>query len=192
MKNNLFNFVKIYNNALPEKLAANILDICKSPYAIYEGALLTTKKEIPEIRSCSVWHLNNIISESKTNQHLCNIFKKIILQIMQEYIKEYSIEKSRDKIAIESIQVLKYEIGGHYIYHSDDSMYDPRFLSFVYLLNDDYEGGELVFKSWDNDTEEKIEVVKNTVIVFPSNFLYVHKVKPVTKGTKYSIVSWIK
>ena len=111
---------------------------------------------------------------------------------MKEYTKEYSIQESRDKIAIESIQVLKYEIGGHYIYHSDDSMYDPRFLSFIYLLNDDYEGGELVFRSWENNIEEKIKVVKNTVIIFPSNFMFVHKVKPVTKGTKYSIVSWIK
>jgi len=186
------NFIKIYNNALPEKLAENILDICKSPYAMYEKALLTTKKEIPKIRSCSAWHLNNISSESKTNQHLCNIFKKIIFQTMKEYTKEYSIQESRDKIAIESIQVLKYEIGGHYIYHSDDSMYDPRFLSFIYLLNDDYEGGELVFRSWENNIEEKIKVVKNTVIIFPSNFMFVHKVKPVTKGTKYSIVSWIK
>ena len=160
------SFIKIYNNALPEKLAENILDACKSPYAMYEKALLGSKKEILEIRKCSVWHLNNIFCESKTNQHLCNIFKKIIVQTIKEYTKEYSIQKSRDKIAIESIQVLKYEIGGHYIYHSDDSMYDPRFLSFIYLLNDDYEGGELVFRSWENNIEEKIEVVKKLKISY--------------------------
>ncbi len=29
------------------------------------------------------------------------------------------------------------------------------------------------------------------MIIFPSNFLYPHQVMPVTKGERYSIVSWL-
>ena len=28
------------------------------------------------------------------------------------------------------------------------------------------------------------------VIIFPSNFMYPHRVEPVTKGARYSYVSW--
>jgi predicted 2-oxoglutarate/Fe(II)-dependent dioxygenase YbiX len=52
-------------------------------------------------------------------------------------------------------------------------------------LNNDYEGGELImFK----DTQIKMNT--GDVVIFPSNFLYPHKVNPVTKGVRYSCVSW--
>jgi len=58
-------------------------------------------------------------------------------------------------------------------------------LSLLGVLNDDYEGGELIF--WD-DTE--IELKGGSLLIFPSNFLYPHEVKPVKKGSRYSYVSW--
>ena len=58
-------------------------------------------------------------------------------------------------------------------------------LSCLGLLNDDYEGGEFVL------IDEKINLSKGDIIVFPSNFMYPHKVEPVTKGTRYSYISWI-
>lgn len=58
-------------------------------------------------------------------------------------------------------------------------------LSILGSLNDDYEGGELVF--WES---EAIQLKAGQIMVFPSNFLYPHKVNMVTKGTRYSYVSW--
>lgn len=58
-------------------------------------------------------------------------------------------------------------------------------LSMIGLLNDDYQGGELIL--WD-DYEVKLNV--GDVVVFPSVFLYPHRVQPVTQGTRYSLVSW--
>ena len=58
-------------------------------------------------------------------------------------------------------------------------------LSLLGCLNDDYEGGELMF--WD-DTE--IELKGGSLLIFPSNFMYPHEVKPVKKGSRYSYVSW--
>ena len=57
-------------------------------------------------------------------------------------------------------------------------------LSFLGVLNDDYEGGEFLMNG-------KVVVLKQgDVLVFPSTFLYEHEVSYVTKGIRYSIVSW--
>ena len=66
----------------------------------------------------------------------------------------------------------------------------PRTLSAIYLINDDYEGGNLIFGIPGSDQILKIERVKNRMIVWPSNFLYPHTVEPIIKGTRYSMVSW--
>jgi predicted 2-oxoglutarate/Fe(II)-dependent dioxygenase YbiX len=36
-----------------------------------------------------------------------------------------------------------------------------------------------------------IEFKTGDLIIFPSIFLYPHKVLPVTKGTRYSYISWV-
>jgi predicted 2-oxoglutarate/Fe(II)-dependent dioxygenase YbiX len=58
-------------------------------------------------------------------------------------------------------------------------------MTFLGMLNDDYEGGELIM--WG---DEKIPMAKGSAVVFPSCFLYPHRVEPVTSGTRYSCVSW--
>ena len=59
-------------------------------------------------------------------------------------------------------------------------------LSIVGFLNDDYEGGEFIMF---DDMEIKLK--QGDVLIFPSNFLYPHKVNPVTKGIRDSFVSWV-
>jgi hypothetical protein len=58
-------------------------------------------------------------------------------------------------------------------------------LSMIGVLNDDYEGGELTFFE-----EYEIKTQIGDIIIFPSCFLYPHAIKEVTKGTRYSFVSW--
>ncbi len=59
-------------------------------------------------------------------------------------------------------------------------------LSCLGTLNDEYEGGQfLMFE----DSEIKFNT--GDLIIFPSIFLYPHKVLPVTKGFRYSFISWV-
>jgi len=58
-------------------------------------------------------------------------------------------------------------------------------LSIIGLLNDDYEGGDFIMFD-----DKKIETKKGDLMIFPSNFLYPHEITPVTKGVRYSFVSW--
>ena len=60
----------------------------------------------------------------------------------------------------------------------------------IYLLNNDYEGGELCFKELKTEEESIVEKRANRLIIWPSNFIFPHTVKPVTKGIRYSIVGW--
>lgn len=57
-------------------------------------------------------------------------------------------------------------------------------LSFVGLLEDDYEGGEMIL------CDEEIPLRKGDVVVFPSCFLFPHEIKKVTSGRRVSFVSW--
>jgi|TARA_R100000479_G_scaffold39074_1_gene17466 hypothetical protein len=58
-------------------------------------------------------------------------------------------------------------------------------LSILGALNDNYTGGELIMFD-----KTKIELNAGDVVIFPSNFLYPHLIKPVKKGTRYSFISW--
>ena len=58
-------------------------------------------------------------------------------------------------------------------------------LSMIGVLNEEYEGGDLVFGD-----DYKIETKTGDIVIFPSCFLYPHQITEVTKGTRYSFVSW--
>ena len=58
-------------------------------------------------------------------------------------------------------------------------------LSFIVNLNDDYEGGELVFFD-----DVKIKLDKGDVVIFPANFMYPHRIEPIINNTRYSLVCW--
>jgi predicted 2-oxoglutarate/Fe(II)-dependent dioxygenase YbiX len=58
-------------------------------------------------------------------------------------------------------------------------------LSIVGLLNDNYEGGNFRFFK-----DYEIELQQGDILIFPSIFIFPHRVDKVTKGTRYSFVSW--
>ena len=66
-----------------------------------------------------------------------------------------------------------------------------RKISVSAILNDDYEGGEMLFRFL-NEKSELAEIAiqpkKGDLVIFPSYLD--HKVAPVTKGIRYSVVAW--
>ena len=112
----------------------------------------------------------------------------------------------------EACQFTKYGVDDHYGWHCDSwtKPYDSekgenykdkiRKLSVTISLSDpnDYEGGNLEFDfrnqiDWENNKTAGIKECfeirpRGSIIVFPS-FVW-HRVKPVTQGTRYSLVIW--
>ena len=69
----------------------------------------------------------------------------------------------------------------------DGNMKGIPTLTILGSLNNDYEGGE--FLMFDEEKEFKIKA--GEIMMFPSVFLYPHKVAPVTKGVRDTFVSWV-
>jgi Rps23 Pro-64 3,4-dihydroxylase Tpa1-like proline 4-hydroxylase len=84
-----------------------------------------------------------------------------------------------------SIHLLKYGPGGHLPAHQDQGV-SSRVLSSVMYLNDNYSGGEIEFVN----SGVRIKPEAGSIIFFPSNFLYVHEVYPITDGYRYSMPHW--
>ena len=110
-----------------------------------------------------------------------------------------------DISAAEPMQIARYKKGGFYEWHKDGnsdslSAYDKpenkflhgkvRKLSLSLVLNDDFEGGDLEFASYGREKciITPIKVKAGDMIFFTSGME--HRVAPVTKGTRYSLVNW--
>lgn len=140
-----------------------------------------------EIRRVNEIHFKQD-SKSLTNVHYFNfLHHQVFKSVYFRYIQDLKIEVAVQKV---EMSLLRYTKGGHYKFHVDHGLSIPRSLSFILLLNNDYEGGELQFKEVNSDEIITIENKPGRVIIWPSNFMYRHRVKPVTKGTRYSVVCW--
>jgi PKHD-type hydroxylase len=136
-----------------------------------------------DIRACKLaWMFPNRYTEW--------IYQRIagaVNQINEEYFKF-------DLTKLENFQFTKYkeEESGFYGKHTDPIMgqYIPenRKLSLVMQLSNpnEYEGGDLCLYVGKEPTV--IEKKKGRIIFFPSYTL--HEVKPVTQGTRYTLVGW--
>jgi len=104
----------------------------------------------------------------------------------------------------EPAQFTQYKKGMHYNWHRDSAATGTvigkiRKLTSVLVLSNprEYKGGELEFQFQAEDPQfnkgRKIKIAnevapKGSIIVFPS-FVW-HRVKPVTKGVRYSMPTW--
>jgi predicted 2-oxoglutarate/Fe(II)-dependent dioxygenase YbiX len=91
-----------------------------------------------------------------------------------------------------SVQLARYDSSdaGFYDWHTDFGDVAPgRKISISIQLSppEDYEGGdlELLFRG----QAEKLDRSRGTIVAFPSWVL--HRVAPVTRGTRWSLVAWI-
>jgi len=92
---------------------------------------------------------------------------------------------------LNQIDLLKYEPTGKFEQHVDHYFGSYRTLTFILNLNEKYEGGDFIFYDQKDKEIKRVPCKTGTVIFFPSNFLYPHCVKPIKKGTRYSIVGWL-
>jgi len=137
-------------------------------------------------RNVNGYHLN---LETPTNTFYWNYIKK---EIEKNYI-HYKIKFNKMASSkINQIDLLKYGVGGKYEIHTDHYTDSPRHLSIIINLNDNYKGGDLIFTDQKNKEIKRFKLSKGSIVFFPSNFMYPHRIEPIIKGTRYSIVSWLQ
>jgi PKHD-type hydroxylase len=113
--------------------------------------------------------------------------------LLFEYVKSANLAAfSFDVHNLAEMQYTEYhaEEGGHYDWHHDihwgsDKACDRK-ISITIQLSDpeEYEGGTFEFSECENPMAKN----KGTVLVFPSYLQ--HRVLPVTKGVRKSLVAW--
>ena len=87
-------------------------------------------------------------------------------------------------------EFLMYDVNGKYETHVDtfhNRSTEVRKLTVLVFLNDDFEGGKFYIANGHNRMYP--EQKKGTVLIFPS--FMPHGVEPITKGIRYSIVTWM-
>lgn len=175
---------------IEEKMKNNLMN----PWR--QGTVITEEgQNIQEqYRKCLVADLPNFkgvkptfYDKSELAKTLFNLHLPIyenIQPILEEYSKEYSasIEWSSD------YQILKYGEGHYFTKHRDDCPEFHRRVSFSYYVNDNYKGGEIEFPYFNVSIKPKA----HQLLIFPSAYIYSHIVKPVTSGTRYAIVCWMR
>ena len=138
----------------------------------------------PEIRKTSIHFITD--KENKINNLVWGFLREAN-KIQFNYDLEY----------FQPIQFGEYKNGGFYGWHQDQSNIDSsneiRKLSLTLVLSDPdtFEGGELQFYNGDRPMEDKVKNdirSQGTVIVFDSRDW--HRITPVNKGVRYSIVCW--
>tara|TARA_R110000796_G_C14495480_1_gene428237 strand:+ start:63 stop:608 length:546 start_codon:yes stop_codon:yes gene_type:complete len=127
--------------------------------------------------------------DTPTNLFYWNFIKGEIERLYVFYKAKFPLMKS---VKISQIDLLKYLPGGKYETHTDHSSNTLRHLSIIINLNNEYEGGDLVFTDQSKKEIKRFKLGKGSIVFFPSNFMYPHKIEPITKGKRYSIVSWLQ
>ena len=177
-----FHNVVSYENVSVLLRYANTVD--------YEKAKIGRGVVNDKIRNVSRFNIT-ANEKSLTRCHWANYLNYKITQCMNVYLQKQNLLQYGCTIqSLNQLDLLKYEKDNHYEYHVDALNYTQRILSSILFLNNDYEGGELSFKNTFNDDEISIKSTPGTLVIWPSNFLFPHAVKPVKKGTRFTIVAW--
>ena len=130
-----------------------------------------------------------------SNQDQFQRLGKYLGQALQTYQAKYRTQREKTGRSfikhVSQVRFNRYPVGTKMREHYDhiQSLFDGKLkgipiLSIVGLLNDNYEGGQFIIRG------NEVKLTRGDILLFPSNFMYPHEVKDVTKGVRYSFVSW--
>lgn len=191
---------------MPYLLPPSLTDTIESPFVVWENlfdeeeyklidkitkdlptqeATITNKlEEIKDARHSEVKWMN----QNQDNHWLYSKLSTITNNINDNFYK-FNLSGM-----YEAIQHTTYKPDMHYGWHVDSGVNNrstivPRKLSITIQLSDpeSYEGGDL--EIWTGGKPEIAVRAKGAVVAFPSFRL--HRVTPVTKGVRHSLVVWV-
>ena len=176
-------FVKTIKNFISNDECKIIIEKFDVEKELYDSLLYNPKEGI---------NLNKKYRDSRQNFVDIPELKYKINELIKTEIKVKGFEIEQVE---ENFQFTKYNINSHFDWHNDSSGYEYRFCTIVIQLNDDYEGGELLYKK-NNDNfkyehENIVEFERGLGNLYIFNSSLEHKVNLVTKGVRYSLVNWL-
>ena len=185
----LEKYIHIVNEAITDDFCDEILKEYINSDDWVPGTV--NEYEINQSRKCEAAYISNSSVIDKNPDVRKNIDDKlysIINGALEKYMKKYNADGYINVEGDTGYILLKYNEGDYVREHVDTYSGEHRTLSCSLLLNDDYDGGELSFFS--GTTKPLLN--KGDLCIFPSSFTYPHQVTPITCGTRYVIVTWIR
>jgi predicted 2-oxoglutarate/Fe(II)-dependent dioxygenase YbiX len=194
-KSKLEDFIKVYDGIIDQDNCDNIIAEYMHSNEWKAGRLINNKNDYTNntVRNCDIIEIS-----TKASVDINHAARKKIDSFIFEKAG-YAVSKYRNDTndtCCDSLKhhisndtgytLLRYKEGGFYKQHTDSGKLASRSVSLSFNLNDSYEGGEFAFF----DRELIFKLKKGSVILFPSNFMYPHEIMPVTKGTRYSVITW--
>lgn len=169
----------------------NFIDNCQE---IIDAAF--KKIENKEIKEATIINSNSLVVEKNIRDVLTIDLSPSYQEDIIWWILAQKIWRCADKYAItnyvsfsrmESPQFLYYpKDKGFYKTHIDSDRMMPRVFSAILYLNDVELGGETYFEKFNIE----IKPLAGRLLLFPSNFVYIHSAKIPKSSEKYCIVTW--
>ena len=179
----LFDYITVIPKCIPKELIDILLSLETNETSPALTGYSGNQRTNLDYRVTSWIPLSSEIV-SNTHKSISNLYNTQLIQKYKQPIKN-----------IEPTQFLYYNVGGKYDLHNDSEDFVngnltrvcERDVSILIYLNEDYEGGELEFPDWGVTMKPKA----GTLIAFPSYINFSHRVLPVTRGKRFSLVTWI-
>ena len=191
MKQNLFDYVKHKKNFLNKSICdKTVSELNLLEKSLWNEHQFYNSKEDKFLKESGDQELSTLYSKNISTKE---IIMKELWNGIYNYIIDLNFSWFNGWNAYSEIRFNKYSQNTKMAEHCDHihTLFDGNkrgipILSVLGILNNDYEGGEFImFKN------QEIKLNKGDLLIFPSLFLYPHKVEPVTKGTRYSFISWV-
>ena len=192
----MFNHHIVGKKIFSEKDCQEIIDFAISQCKTKESAILT-EDDKERVRDTDIRNVTSYVPPG--SEEMCLPVLQYFIPPLYDCNEQYFKFDLSDRF---EFNILKYEVGGHYEVHCDvgdaesHKNISTRKLSFSFILNEDYEGGDLRFnlRGLDSCLDDNLMnppsefEQQGSIVIFPS-FLW-HKVEPITSGKRYSLVMW--
>lgn len=181
------DFIVVFENSLEKEFCEKCIEKFKTDENKYQG-IVGSGIKLDTKRSTDLQ-----ISGSPEWEEEDRVFFESLNKGIQEYVEKFS------KLTLQSVshafkdsgyQIQETKPGDYYIWHDDFSCTNndsaPRYLTYLWYLNDIHEDGYTEFL---DGTKIQPEVGK--LLIFPATWTYVHRGFPPKSEVKYICTGWV-
>ena len=186
-------FIKVYDNAISDTFCDELIQKFESNQDQWEKRDMSSAKRTLSFNEIHCF--NHMETWEDDTKKLADTF----IQYIDDYKSNYHEYCFPKKFGFEPFKMKKYdsngvdEFGWHVDQHSQPySDGRVRKISFSVFLNDDFEGGEFDIETGNPKEKKRYTTIKgksNHAFFFQSD--YWHRVRPITKGVRKSLVGWV-
>jgi predicted 2-oxoglutarate/Fe(II)-dependent dioxygenase YbiX len=125
---------------------------------------------------------------AEMDKRLFEVFSRAKNMYVEDIMKRLNTPHTPDIQSDEGYHLLHYPEGYYFKEHADDARGMGRVLTCTLNLSDDHEGGRFKFLKGALD----LHLRAGEAVLFPASFMFPHEVTKITRGERYSIVTWFK